>query len=123
MTTATIDDYVAGDSAMYEFHVRDENGPLDLTGALTAKWSIAAGKLSPVGAPSLIGDKIYQRTLGAGVSIIDAVGGKLRVSVGHGDFTGVGNFVHELEVTLASGDSYTAAQGVFRSRPAVHAEA
>lgn len=198
-STVTIENYVAGDSLVLEFLVRDRYGnPVDLTGAV-AKWGIVAGtpfdaaygaalltksnyssvvtltianpsvvrwpthKLlagTPIifantgGAPpdgevpgatyyvlaagltadnfefSIVPGGTAQATSGSqsgvqsatawgGISLTDAVNGKLHISLARGDFEQVGAFTHELEIALADATSYTVARGAFKTTAAV----
>lgn len=119
MTTVTISDYVAGDTLALDFTLRDVDGDAaDLTGAVI-KWGVAAGKPGDAVFDSPL---LVKSTATSGVTITDAVNGKVAVRVNRGEFTGVGNFVHELEVTLVGGESYTVARGVLRSAAAVFSE-
>lgn len=54
-----------------------------------------------------------------GIVLTDAVHGKLQVTLPRGEFEQVGAFVHELEITLADGTSYTVVRGVLKTQAAV----
>lgn len=115
MTTVTISDYVAGDTLVMNVLVTDSKGAaIDLTGA-TLKWAIAAGKPTD----TTYATPLLLLTQGDGITVVDAVAGSVRVVLDEGRFTRAGSFVHELEVELASGESYTVARGVLKSQAAV----
>lgn len=111
-TTINISDYYAGDTLVMEFTVRDPRGrPVDLTGA-SARWGV-----SPL---------INARTIGAAALTLTSDEAEIvlssnvaTVTLESGSFTDVGDFVHELEITLASGASLTVARGAFKSLPAI----
>lgn len=110
MTVSPILDYRAGDTLALDFNVVDDDtgDAVDLTGA-TAQWNICTGTINA------IGSVIYSRHIGSGIVITDAPNGKLAVTVAKGAFTRVGDFVHVLKVTLATGVGYTVAYGALKS--------
>lgn len=87
-----------GDALTAYFKVQAPNGQAqDLTGA-TVTWTLS---------PAVTRVPYLTKTL----SITDAEAGRCYLSVDTGDISQAGNFYHELEVVLASGESYTASDG------------
>jgi hypothetical protein len=119
MSVVNILDYRAGDSMLIEFTVRDEitQRPLDLTGA-TVRWGVAPVRNArTIGAPVVT---LTQTPSTSGVVEITAAAmGKLRVSLSRGALATPGDYVHELEIRLASGQALTAADGQFKTLPAI----
>lgn len=116
MTAINITDYRAGDSLVLRITVRDHlRQVVDLTDA-SARWGIARKQLNGAFETALI-----TKTVGDGITITDAAAGVLSITLNEGDFTERGEFVHELEVVLASGISQTVASGRFVSAPAIYA--
>lgn len=73
-----------GDSETYELTLRDRNGnPLDLD-TLTAMWFTV--KRSPASPDA---DSIVQKTLGSGISVVDADAGTATVDLAPGDLAGL----------------------------------
>lgn len=114
MKVADIVDYIAGDSMEIDFTVQDAAGAaLDLSGAVV-KWSATKAP-----GASNIGTAIVTKTIGSGITIMDATAGTLKVLIGKGDIQMIGWLFHDLEVTLPSGLSYTVAYGRINALPAI----
>jgi hypothetical protein len=104
----------AGDSLELDFTVIDEatSAPVDLTTA-KLRWGIKPRLQSNCG-PVLV------KSTANGIDIMGAQKNVARVLVDKGEVP-AGKFTHELEVTLSTGRSYTAASGPFDADPAVFA--
>lgn len=92
----------AGDSVTLNLTIKDSDSVvIDLTG-FTAKWSA---------------QKFYHastrinKTIGSGITIIDAAAGQLDVVVAQGDITRAGVWFHELELVDDAGESQTVLNG------------
>lgn len=103
--TYNVPDYIAGDTLAMEFTVRTTAGSVPAVD--TATWRYAVAPITPraVGAP------LFTKTLGAGVQVMDAETGLVRVTVNEGDIPDAGNYHHELEMTLSGGESFTIMSG------------
>lgn len=119
MSRFDILDYQAGRSLAIDFTCKDEVGdPIDLTDA-TIRWSI--GKL---GRRVNSCDRLLTKSSDDEdqIEILDAEAGQITVYIAAGDFKRAGEFTHELEVVLSSGESLTVTQGRFRSKGSLFAE-
>lgn len=113
MTAVNVLDYHAGDSYVHDFIVRDQNAKaVNLTGA-TARWAVARKTLRSVGEP------IYIATSVSEITFPSPTTGRLRISVPINTILTPGDYVHELEVTLSTGQSQTIAKGRFVVNPAI----
>lgn len=98
----------SGDTKKIDFTVDELDGAGDVTGQVnltgaTIKWK--AFDTSGV-------EKISKDTA-SGISLIDAVGGKFEVLLDPGDTAALeGTFLHEAEMTDASGNVSTVSRGV-----------
>jgi hypothetical protein len=111
-TISNIPDYYAGDTLVMQFTVRDKQGrPIDLTGA-GGRYGIA-----PKTNARTVGDAVITLTSGHGNIAFSS--NVATVTLDAGTFTQSGDFVHELEIVLASGQSLTVARGDFKSLPAI----
>ncbi len=109
--TVDVPVYIAGDSLAMAFTVRDTNNrPLSLTGG-SARWGLA-----PLLNARTLGPTAYTLSSAPGIAISGSV---VTVTLAASAFDTVGDFIHELEVTLASGVSFTPARGAFRCVSAV----
>lgn len=101
--------YVAGDTMVLTFSVVDDAGvAVNLTGA-TFRWGV--GKRISI---AQIGTPVVTKTLGSGVVVATPTSGVAVVTLTAGDMTAIGDYIHELEITI-SGVSRTYARGWFRS--------
>lgn len=113
MTALNFADYIAGDSLVIDVTVRDADAaPVDLTGA-TLQWGVALVTRGVLGAA------IVTKTTAGGIDVVSAASGTLTITLDAGDITEAGTYHHELEVTLASGLSYTPLSGSIRARAAL----
>jgi hypothetical protein len=102
-----VKDYVAGDTLTINVEITTPaGGPQDLAGA-NLRWDLApqpsAGEPSPA--------SLLSKSIGAGITVTDAAGGKARIVVGKGEIATPATYVHQLELTLATGESYTVMRG------------
>jgi glutamine synthetase type III len=107
MSNAPLGVVKQGDSLQINFIVQHNNGAaLDITGA-TARWTIATvtDKATPI--------------LTKTATITDAASGLCSVVIAKGELSAAGTFYHELEVILASGESYTVADGTMIVEPTI----
>ena len=112
MTPINITDFYAGDTLVMEFEVRDKRGrPVDLTGAS------ASFALAPVIRAGVVGSTTY--VLSSGEGDITFSSNVATVMLPAGGFTTIGDHQLELQVILATGQSLTAARGLFRCNQAL----
>lgn len=117
MTTLRIgtesDPYTAGDSLLIEFTVLEPDGetPTNLTGA-TIRWGLSRVSRQTAILVKDNGDL-------SGVAITDAAAGEGTVTIDAGDIPGAGAYWHELEIVLASGESFTHFAGPFTVTPSI----
>lgn len=113
-TPVNILDYVAGDSLVMAFTVLDHatGRAADLTSA-SARWSVA-----PVLSPSTLGPAVLTLTSGNGQ--VEISSNVITVTLPKRLFREVGDYIHELEVTLSSGVSLAVARGKFRSLQSIN---
>ena len=102
-----------GDTAKLAFAVQAANGSAQsLTGA-TVRWGYAD--------PDAPATRLLEKTSGdAGISVIDESGGLIQVNIDAGELEDAGSYIQELDVTYASGETYTYAQGPFVIKAAVY---
>lgn len=113
-TPVNILDYIAGDSLVMAFTVLDSltKRAADLTSA-SARWSVA-----PMLSPGTYGPSVLTLTTGnAQIAIASNV---ITVTLPKRLFREVGDFLHELEVTLSNGVTIAVARGKFRSLPSIN---
>ena len=92
----------AGDSITLNLTIKDSAGDVvDLTG-FTAKWSAQKFYHSAT--------KIT-KTVGSGITIIDATAGRLNVVIAQGEITRVGLWFHDLELIDDAAQSQTVLNG------------
>jgi hypothetical protein len=115
MDTVNIPDYVAGDSLVFEFEIRTKTGGSpDLTGA-TIKYGVA-----PISIRNVIGTALFTKTVGSGITVLSATSpASVRVVVAKGDIPTPGEYWHEMELTLASLESYTTMGGRITAKQAL----
>lgn len=113
MTVIAIQTLYQGDTCDLPFEVQDHNcAPQDLTGAII-RWALAD--------PANLALPIVQKTIGNGITTIDAVAGRIIVTLQPVDTSGLaGTYRQELEVTLPSGATYTYAQGPIIIKPTIY---
>jgi|GEM_PF-3917644 len=113
-TPVNILDYIAGDSLVMAFTVLDHatRRAADLTSA-SARWSLA-----PVLSPGTLGASVLTLTSGNGQIAIAA--NVITVTLPKRLFRDVGDYIHELEVTLSNGSSVAVARGKFRSLQSIN---
>lgn len=112
MSRIDLGTFYQGDTVQLNFVVQDEDGnAVDLTNA-TVKWGLAA--------TSAIATPVLTKTSDDDITITDAEAGECSVLIDQGDLDDDGAFYHELEVTLAGGESYTYAQGNVLILPTVY---
>ena len=105
--TATDIDIYSGDSLNLQVTVTDSttNLPKSLIGVLSARWWF--GKKA--GQPATV-----QKSIGSGVTIIDAINGRLDILINPSDTASLkGSYVHELELVDASNRVQTVMAGAF----------
>jgi hypothetical protein len=107
MTTAfDINDYVAGDTLRLDLTVLHPNG--DVFPSLDTcqiEWSLGRPTSLGICEPFLI------KTLGAGVTLINAATGEVAVNVESGEIPQTGAFIHTLTIITADGQRYTEMRG------------
>lgn len=89
-------DVYEGDNFVLPVTVRDVNGAVvNLTTLAAARWQVAVAK----GYPPLI-----SKALAAGITVIDAAGGRLDIALLPADTAALGGstYRHELEITLGT---------------------
>ncbi len=92
----------AGDSITLQLTIKDSaDAVVDLTG-FTAKWSAQKFHVSST--------KI-SKTIGSGITVIDATAGRLNVVIAQGDISRVGLWFHDLELIDDAAQSQTALNG------------
>lgn len=95
----------SGNDALLQLTVNDESGnPIDLSGALALIWALA--KTARAAVP------LVEKTLGAGVTIIDAVNGRADITVDAEDIEPLsGTYYHEVRLTNIAGKKVTVTFG------------
>lgn len=98
--------YYAGDTLEIEVTVEDADGvAMDLSGA-SARWAVAKWISNIQFGPALL-----TKTSADGITFTDAANGVVLVAIGAGELVTPGDLIHELEITLPAGTSFTAARG------------
>jgi hypothetical protein len=112
MSTANIEEYLAGDSLVITFQVqRSDGSPQDLTSCQIV-WGVSRSR--DLTAP------LITKSNGTGIIVVDEVSGICTATVNKGELIATGDLFHELEITLPSGRSYTYIQGTINSIPTVY---
>ena len=101
-----------GDTARLDFLVLDYTGTAQNLATVTLRWALSD--------PDEMDVPILEKAAGDGIEITDAAAGLCTVTIPAGELDTPGTFVHELEVTLAGGATYTYGQGPFIVRPTVY---
>ena len=107
---------VAGDSRTLRFTVTGDDGAAaDLTGALSVRWGCVRRQANG----SFVPTPALEKTLGAGVTLIDPAGGTIEVTLSPSDTAALpgGRYHHQLELTSAAGDVATLATGTLTLAP------
>lgn len=103
--------FVAGDHLNLQVTATNPAGTaLDLTGAQTIKWqAFAYSKAVPSGAA------VISKTLGSGITIINATSGRFDIGLVPGDTSALdGDYYHEAELTDAASKISTLFTGRMR---------
>ena len=100
---------VSGDTAEITCTVYQADGttPQSLVGATAIKWALSKKITSA--------DSLLSKSLGSGITVSDAVNGVIVISLQPVDTAAIkgGDYVHEVEVTDASGNVATVLQDDF----------
>lgn len=108
---------VSGDSKVITFTIKDKTGAVvDITSATPIKFKVGkriGGLERHYGHETVTAE--FTKDLTAGISITDATNGVLTVTLAPTDTKNMaGDFIYEAELTDASGNVGTFAQGPFR---------
>jgi len=110
MTVANLGTMYAGDTLVVNFTVQQPTRQAqDLTDC-TIRWAVARDRCS---------GPVLTKTVGSGITVLNAAQGRCQAKISKGELTEPGQYLHELEVTLPNGDSYTYATGPLVVRPAI----
>lgn len=103
------DTYVAGDSAVLEITVENNDGTVRDISNYSAEFALAnyAG-----------GDTHVEKSTGSGIQIVDGPNGRLDVNIGAGDTSGLGDhngedYYYEVELTDGNGAVVTVVTGTW----------
>jgi hypothetical protein len=97
-----------GDDHLLQFTLTSGGSPFNLTGVLGVKWACAV-----LSGASLVLPATISKTLGSGVTVINAAGGIVQVAIQKTDTQNVvaRTYRHNLEVTTSDGAETTFAEG------------
>ena len=101
-----------GDTVPMGFTVLDYDGTAQNLTSCSIRWGYATYDAQDT--PLLV------KTQLDGITILDAAAGRLLVNIDAGELDTPGTYVHELELTLPTGSTYTYGQGIFVVKPAVY---
>lgn len=116
LETARVD-IISGDTKVITFTIKDKDGAVvDITGATPIDFKV--GKRPP-GREKIYGRETvtaeFSKSLTNGITITDATNGVLTVTIAPTDTKDMaGDFIYEAQLTDASGNVGTFAQGQFR---------
>jgi hypothetical protein len=113
MTTTNLATTYAGDTYQVDFLLKTSTGaPQDLSGA-TVRFGLAR--------PGCLSSPVYTAVSGGSdLTITDETGGAITLTVPKGTLKRSGRHVYELEVTFATGESFTYAQGSLLVKDALY---
>jgi hypothetical protein len=101
-----------GDTARLDFEAQEPDGSVrDLTDC-EIRWAYSD--------PADLGTPLLEKTQEDGITILEAAAGRCAVTIDAGELDTPGTYVHELELTLPSGLTYTYAQGPLIIKPTVY---
>ena len=111
MSRLPITSVYQGDTARLPFEALDASGsPEDLT-ECDIRWAMSN--------PSEMATPVLTKTLGEGIVVLNAEGGRILVEIAAGELDTPGTYTQELEIPLPSGATYTYGQGPLIVKPTV----